>query len=408
MNGYTFLISQTSASLRLHNKTKSDKGHYPLLHRVLNLMADRGFEVGRDPEIQKHYSILNKDHWYGKKGHLEFKAHRYPSGFELQFFQNKFHENPHGGCYDFDKFEKMPYLIKLLFKNEVRYIKNFLESCGVVDISSPVYKTAEDKIKSDFVESWHHPQKSIDFNLSDLDGQTCEGSYNNTDKDKKTIYNGQVKYFRDRKGRLMRGRVYHNINSMWWVILNKLEYWNIANFQLFDLTPDNNIRKLIRRSGHHNPKSRWIPSVTEIKQWQKVAKKHGKDGRIEVANDFLRYLYSIDWMSRCFQFILKGNGRLELVEPEGRPNFSFLGIPRSQNIYNPPKKIPLYPVPKQMSGTESSWVKSLREYVVHGPGPRVSSWFCRDGNGAGSSAHHWPEVREKLIKLGAMVINVAS
>lgn len=232
------------------NRDMFDKNwsHYPILYRLLNFMESRGFEVGRDPRIQEHYKSINKDYWYGRKGDLEFKAHRYPRGFELEFFQNINYKNKNGGCYDFDKFEKMPYIIKLMFINETNKIANFLEGLGVENNSKPDYRLAEDKIKQDFVESWHHPQKDMNFNLSDLDGTTVEQSYNNTDRDKKTVFNGQIKYFRDRfDGRLRRGKVYHNINNMWWVILNKDKYTNIASFELFDATEsDFKARRVVR------------------------------------------------------------------------------------------------------------------------------------------------------------------
>ena len=414
MSGYTFRINQHNASLHFSKDPNekqdnfSDKwSHYQILDKLLDFMVvDRGFKVGRDPEIEKHYSRLSKDHWYGRKGDLELKARRYPAGFELQFFQNLVFKNKCGGCYDFDKYNKMPYLIKLLYRNEMWYIKQFLDQLGCVDNSEPVCKNAEEKIKLNYVKCWHHPQTSMDFSLQELDGQNINESYNNTDKDGKTILNGDIKYFRDRKGRLMRGKVYHNINNMWWVILNRYEYRNLACFELFDLTPDNNAKKIVRRSGHHNPKARWMPTYQEINAWQKEMKSTGKEGRIKAANKFLKYLYSIDWITRCFQFVLKENGRLGLVEPKGAPNFSFLGIPRKETIYETPRPIPLYPSPRHMSSTEASWVKGLREYVVHGPGPRISAWFCRDSNGEGISAYLWPDVREKLIKMGAMVINL--
>jgi hypothetical protein len=407
---YTFSINQEHARIGFHKNGQSRDSHYPLLDSVLSLMKDRGFEVGRDPEIEKNYNCINKDHWYGRKAALEFKANRYPAGFEIEFFQNVFFENKSGGFYDFYRYQKMPYLVKLMLRNEFKYIKAFFEKAGCQDISKPVYKMVKDKIKQDFVECWHHPQKSMEeFELEDLDGQTLLETYNNNiGKDKKIIRNGETKYFRDRKGRLMRGKVYHNINDMWWVLIDKYWYTNLASFELFDLTPENNEKKLIRRSGHHNPKSRWVPTMQEIKAWQKEMKSSGKNGRIKTANEFLEYLYSLDWMSRCFQFVLKENGRLGLVEPKGAPCFVFLGIPRKETVYNPPKNIPLYPKPGQMSSTEAGWIENLREYVVHGPGPRVSSWFCKDGNGEGGGAYHWPEVREKLIKMGAMMINVAS
>lgn len=240
MDRHTFSISQRHAMLRLNKKGQSRDDHYPILHRLLNFMKSRGFEVGRDTLIQKNYKCLNKDHWYGRKGFLEFKASRYPAGFDLEFFQNVVFENPHGGCYDFDKYKKMPYLIKLLFRNEMKHAKAFLEYLNCIDISDTIYKYAVDKIKQRFVDSWHHPQKSMDeFELKDLVGLFPEESYNHTDRDKKIIRNGDVKYFRSRgTGRLMRGVAYHNINNMWWVLLNKTEYTNVADFELFDPTAE--------------------------------------------------------------------------------------------------------------------------------------------------------------------------
>lgn len=246
MEGFYFSINKDLASVSFindteekHNWDERDKwSHYPVLHKLLNFMKTRGFVIGRDPRIQKHYKCLNKDHWYGRKGSLEFKAKRYPRGFEVEFFQNINFENFSGGEYDFDKFEKMPFLIKLMWKNETNKIAEFLNDLGIQNNTKQEFKLAEDLIKKDFVDSWHHPQKDMNFSLSELEGTTCEGSCNNTDRDKKTIYNGQIKYFRSWNGRLIRGKVYHNINNMWWVITNSTERRNIADFELFDATPE--------------------------------------------------------------------------------------------------------------------------------------------------------------------------
>jgi hypothetical protein len=202
-------------------------------------MQDRGFQVGRDPRYVQDYKIISKHHWYGRKGDLEFKAERYPAGWKIEFFQNVNFKNRAGGYYDFDKYKMMPYMVKLVFRNEIRHIKGFLNGLGCVDESNPVYKLASDRVKADYVDSWHHFQKSMDeFELRDLNGQTSEMTSNRQDRDKKTIYNGQLKYFRDWGGRLARGVVYHNINNMWWVITNKFELRNQADFDLFDPTPE--------------------------------------------------------------------------------------------------------------------------------------------------------------------------
>lgn len=251
-NQHTFKIFQDSTSINFYNEIKvtdrwsKKQPHFLILYRVLNLMKDRGFEIGRDPRIEKDYKILTKDHWYGRKGNLEFKANRYPTGWEIQFFQNIVFENKAGGEYDFDKYNKMPYLIRLVFRNEIRHIQNLLIGLGCVDESEQVYRLATDRIKYDYVKSCHYPQKSMEeFELSDLDGQTSEYSNNRQDRDKKIIHNGELKYFRDWNGRLARGIVYRNLNNMWWVITNKFELMNRADFELFDPTPEDfKVRRL--------------------------------------------------------------------------------------------------------------------------------------------------------------------
>ena len=125
-----------------------------------------------------------------------------------------------------------------------------MESLDIKENPQIKYKLSVDRIKNDYVKSWHHPQKDMNFDLSSLNGQTA-ASYNNKDRDKKTLYNGQIKYFRDYNGYLYRGQIYHNINNMWWVIVNDTEYTNKADFDLFDLSPDDKLGRLMR---HRPPK----------------------------------------------------------------------------------------------------------------------------------------------------------
>lgn len=253
MEGYSYSISKDLFSLSFINDTnerhdrwkdRNKWSHYPILHRVLNFMKERGFEIGRDPKIMKYYKCLNKDHWYGKKKGLEFKADRYPRGWKIEFYQNINVENSNGGEYDFDKFDKAPYLIKLLWINETNHIARFIEHIvpDVICNSDKDYKLAEDKIKKNF-QSHFDNEITMDFDLSKLDGLEGDSqyrrnkkyTYNCKDKDGHILVNGTIKYFRDGwSGRLQRGKIYHNINNMWWVILNDTEYDNVADFELFE------------------------------------------------------------------------------------------------------------------------------------------------------------------------------
>lgn len=227
-----------------HDTFSSNWSHYKVLDKLIGFMKSRGFSIKHDMEVDK---CIRDCYWVGNKGELRFTLDRYPRGFKFEFYQEIVTENRNGGRYDFDKFEKAPYLIRISWINETNKMALFLESLGFKENIDKDYKLAEDQIKKDFVDSWHHPQKDMNFNLKDLHGTTCEGSYNNTDANEKTIYNGEVKYFRDYNGRLLRGIVYHNINNMWWVIVNKFKKRNIADFNLFDFSQEElRIRRKVR------------------------------------------------------------------------------------------------------------------------------------------------------------------
>ena len=111
-------------------------------------------------------------------------------------------------------------------------------------------KTAEQIIKEDYVRSCHHPQKDLSFELSDLDGQRSAHRLYDNDRDNNPVYNGQIKSFCDEygDGKVRKGKVYHNINNMWWVITDPMTVRNVASFHLFDDT----LRQKV---------ARWIPRI---------------------------------------------------------------------------------------------------------------------------------------------------
>lgn len=229
------IINYLYTGKRMGWQDESKYRHYGLWKETLSFLSSIGFYVADDKEIKKRAPILNNDHKWGRYNGLEFKTERYPAGFKIEFYQNINYVNPNGGYYDFDKYKKMPYLMQKQFDLTVKKVSQFFEGKGIINKTKPVCQTAVDKIINDYIESWHHPQKEK-FDLRSVDGESPEESYNKKDRDGKDLKNGQVKYFRRFDGYLRRGTVYHNINNMWWVILNKTEFTNIANFDLFDLT----------------------------------------------------------------------------------------------------------------------------------------------------------------------------
>ncbi|MCM3239077.1 hypothetical protein M3589_15240 [Heyndrickxia oleronia] len=380
-------LSSNGTCLYLRDEsTNSQK----LLQELFKKMRGRGWSIETDPYYLENFSLLAEDHFLGIKGDLKFIAEKYRMGFKIEFFQEINFINKNGARYDFDKLKHMPYLIKCSFLVELNHIKSFCLENGYVDKSEPVKQKAFEKVMKHIKSSCHY---ELGKELPDFDIP----KYNCTDKDGKRIRNGEVKYFRDSKGRLQKGIVYHNINNMWWVILHEYKYSNLADFELFDLdTEENMLRKYIAPSGHHNPKSRDIPTPEQYEVWMKKAKKGGVIQRVEYANDFLDYLYEINWITHRYKFYIKDNGRLGMIELENK-------VWGGHKVFDKPQQIKLYSRSLPMSSTESSWIVALRNYITSGK-PTLSKWFCKDSNGEGSTAHKWPEVRDKAWKIAALAI----
>lgn len=221
----TYYAESTSTSIGVHGGKKG------LLNKIFKLLKQRGFIIQTDQEILERYPILAANHWEGAKGDLLFKSKIYPAGFNIEFYQEVNIENRNGGYYDFDKLVKMPYLVRCEFLITRKYICQLIEQEGFNNKAAPTFKYAMDEVMYE-IKSCCHYKEGKELPEYEFPG------YNAKDKDDKPIRNGQLKYFRDRKGRFRRGRVYHNINNMWWVVLNQFEFRNVASFRLFDMTPE--------------------------------------------------------------------------------------------------------------------------------------------------------------------------
>ncbi len=199
------------------------------------LLKTSGFSFHRNPETVKHYRCIAHLHHHGQRGSLEFQSEIFPVGFEIKFYQNLVHENRSGGQYDFDKRAKMPYLIGLRFEWIKRRIVDILTERGYTCADKPAPKSALEAVmrERDELEAFQgkgfYERPMPDYNGRDQDGRMLE--------------DGAVRYFRTFNGHLLRGTVYHHINNMWWVVVNRDEHHNIANFELFTYDPAKHPRK---------------------------------------------------------------------------------------------------------------------------------------------------------------------
>lgn len=383
MNTKTFRdsLDTQETNFYLHDETSNA---LIVLEQLFKQLETRGWSIQLDQETLKNFPSIAQDYFEGRKKDLQFKARKYREGFKIVFFQEVNTSHKRSGYYDYKKLTTMPYLIRCLFHVELDFIKTYVKQCGYSDESKNPKQTAYEKVMHRIKTCWHYEENKADK----------QPDHNATDKDGKRLRDGQLKYFRDNKGRLQKGTVYHNINNMWWVILNKYQYRNIAAREFFDLDSyENKKRKLVKRSGFHNPKSRIIPEEYMRKEWIAIARKLTKEERVKRANTILAYLYKIDWLTRKFEFYVKPTSRLGLQEIESM-------VWNVHQVHDKPKVLNAYgDLP--MSSSEGGWVKSLREYAVHGK-PTITSWFCTDSNGYGEDSYKWVNLREKLWALGML------
>lgn len=250
--------------------------HWENFKDLMLFLGSIGFYVSEDKEIKKNFPSLNETHRAGEFDDLRFKAQYAPIRFEIEFYQDVFHVNSHGGFYDFDKYKKMPYLIQKRYDWTLEKLLEYFEKCGY-SIEFPENTCKGDAfIIRDYIRSRHHPQENW-FSLKAVDGQTAEHEMNGTDRDGKILRNGETKYFRDRSGYLLRGKAYHNINNMWWVLQADGQVKNVACCDLFDLK-ETDFRG--RRKGHRPPKEyverKEQLSLCSVKELERELKRRDK------------------------------------------------------------------------------------------------------------------------------------
>jgi hypothetical protein len=202
-------------------------------HEALRmLLVRRGFSFHQDPQIKKNYPILAKSHYHGVKRDLHFYSAISGRHTEFTFYEDVVRDNPNGGRYHFDKLDKMPYLLRKLSELEIGHICRLLVSMGFTDQTKPTLG----KFTSDEMVKFHRGE------LSDFQGKdfyTRERySYNINDRQGNSMNDGDTRYFWTYTGRLSRGTVYHNINNMWWVVVNRDCYSNEATHNLFTWRPE--------------------------------------------------------------------------------------------------------------------------------------------------------------------------
>jgi len=214
--------------------TKEPWGNRRLFLNIITILKKHGFNVTHDQDVEKNYKSLSRSHRYGVWKTLEFNAEYHPARIEFEFFQNvvAFDGRKIGeGKYGFNKLKNMPYLLRIRCQLALKIITDYLNSLDIkekivnkIDCHGQpeldAYKTKEEKVNA----------------IKTTNDKVAE--YNNKDKNKKELKNGDLKYYYAGPDyRLSCGYAYHNINNMWWVVSGKTTYRNLGSFELFDFDP---------------------------------------------------------------------------------------------------------------------------------------------------------------------------
>lgn len=200
-----------------------------VMKSLLGVLVRHGWKIGRDPRIEKDFACLGPMHRRGRRGDLEVKAECGGCMIHVEFFQNVANvENRNGGEYDFSKLSKMPYLLRLRAQLEMRSLCEKAGAIGLHDNRSPIPADAFDAVRLKILKTaeWHP-------DVVDGPRQDCNGK----DADGRQIANGDFRCFYHYTGTLMRGQCFYNLNNMWWVVVNRDYFSNVAAFELFTFDP---------------------------------------------------------------------------------------------------------------------------------------------------------------------------
>lgn len=206
-----------STNMQITAATENEDDVVKLFRAVCGFLRRIGFVVTKDPRIDRDYKTLNKFHRYGRHSDLEVLIER-GRRVSLEFFQNIVIENKNGGQYDFDKLEKMPYLVKLRFQLTIMKTKAFLESRGFTEKRE--FRSYHENPLGMFHQSWNFPGdvKSGKNRFGGDDGGWPTADelkyWNQKDANGNVITNGRSGFILV-NGRATRCVCYGGINGMW-------------------------------------------------------------------------------------------------------------------------------------------------------------------------------------------------
>lgn len=191
-----------------------------------------GIDIVIDQSVARS---IRKAYRVGKHtGGLELVTECHRALIRFEFFQNVANvENPAGGRYDFEKRQRMPYLIGLRFEWARRKMFAFLESIGGRANPAKMTSPVADPLGY-FNESWsshYGPGSRDDTGWPSFEHRKSIGFGRSAmDRDGQVIATGGLYWHRLDNGRLVKGRAYPQANGQWLIVYgSSSDQWTIVH-----------------------------------------------------------------------------------------------------------------------------------------------------------------------------------
>jgi len=203
---------------------------------LLRFMRKRGWTIGPDKKVLKHWPSISASCKEGAKDVLRAKLNIAGRCIKVDMWSEDWpSDNPNGHQYCFGKRAKMPFLTGLKCDRELKAIQAWLAARHGYQTEDdfslrPGKMTALERIQADYDKSWHRDP------VLGRPPVTNKGM-DETSRDGDLIEHGQIAWHRGRDGRVRRGRVYYNINSMWWFVTEPHDRHNISCREILTRQP---------------------------------------------------------------------------------------------------------------------------------------------------------------------------
>lgn len=209
---------------------------------LIRAMRDRGWKVGRDERIHRDYRCLSKSRRYCvHPSGIEAKIEQSGRYIGLELYQNVANvEHLHGGYYDHNKLERMPYLMRLRALLEIEALSAWLCTRFGYGLKRDKKKLGPGGLDCDGYIAQHRDRDMFGDGITDP-----IADYNSGGRDC-VLQNGMRVYFMDSKGRWLTGIAEHNINNMWWVKCGRFTLKNEGSHDLQEKPPAD-----LRKKGGH-------------------------------------------------------------------------------------------------------------------------------------------------------------